>query len=310
MKAVRIHEFGSADVLKVEELPRPSPAAGEVLIEVRAASVNPVDYKIREGKYPAVKAEQLPVTLGRDVAGVVTQLGPGVTAFAEDDEVFVMLPPDRGGYAEWVTAPADLCAIKPISLDMIQAASVPLAALTAWQGLFTHGELTEGQRVLIHGASGGVGPFAVQLAVAKGAEVYATASAENRGFVEGLGARRVVDYRTERFEDVIHDLDLVYDLIGGETEARSWQVLKRGGRLVSTVHEPDAERAAQAGVTACRYTCQPDGGQLAEIARLIDAGKIKVSIDKVFPLDKAAEAEQRLQHDHVTGKVVLDVSGT
>jgi NADPH:quinone reductase-like Zn-dependent oxidoreductase len=309
MKAVRIHEFGSADVLKVEDLPRPSPAAGEVLIEVRAASVNPVDYKIREGKYPPVKAEQLPVTLGRDAAGVVTRLGGGVTAVAEGDEVFVMLPPDRGGYAEWVTAPASLCAIKPISLDMIQAASVPLAALTAWQGLFTYGELTEGQRVLIHGASGGVGPFAVQLAVAKGAEVYATASAENRPFVESLGARRVIDYRAERFEDVVHDLDLVYDLIGGETEARSWQVLKRGGRLISTVHEPDAGRAAEAGVIARRYTCQPNGGQLAEIARLIDGGQIKVSIDKVFPLDEAAAAERRLQHDHVTGKVVLDVSG-
>ncbi|HEX3916402.1 MAG TPA: NADP-dependent oxidoreductase [Caulobacteraceae bacterium] len=309
MKAVRIHEFGSADVLKVEDLPRPSPAAGEVLIEVRAASVNPVDYKIREGKYPPVKAEQLPVTLGRDAAGVVTRLGGGVTAVAEGDEVFVMLPPDRGGYAEWVTAPASLCAIKPISLDMIQAASVPLAALTAWQGLFTYGELTEGQRVLIHGASGGVGPFAVQLAVAKGAEVYATASAENRAFVESLGARRVIDYRAERFEDVVHDLDLVYDLIGGETEARSWQVLKRGGRLISTVHEPDAGRAAEAGVIARRYTCQPNGGQLAEIARLIDGGQIKVSIDKVFPLDEAAAAERRLQHDHVTGKVVLDVSG-
>lgn len=308
MKAVRIHEFGGAEVLKLEELPRPQPGAGEVLIEVRAASVNPVDYKIREGRYPAVKAEQLPIILGRDVAGVVAEVGQGVTRFAKGDPVFAMLPPDRGGYAEWVTAPASVCAPKPASLDMIQAASVPLAALTAWQGLFTHGGLSSGQRVLIHGASGGVGPFAVQFARVKGAEIYATASGDNRAFVESLGATRAIDYRHERFEDIVRDVDLVYDMIGGETEARSWQVLKRGGTLISTVHEPDAAKAAKAGVKASRYTAQPDGGQLAEIGRLIDDGAVKAAVEKVFPLAEAAAAERHLQADHVTGKVVLDVA--
>jgi NADPH:quinone reductase-like Zn-dependent oxidoreductase len=308
MKAVRIHEFGGTDVLKLEDLPKPQPAAGEVLIRIHAAGVNPVDYKIREGKYPAVKADQLPVTLGRDMAGVVCALGEGVSELAVGDDVFALLPPDRGAYAEWVAAPAAICAPKPAALDFIQAASAPLAALTAWQGLFTHGGLKAGQRVLIHGASGGVGPFAVQLAKAFGAEVFATASGANRSFVQGLGADRVIDYHSEKFEDIVPDVDLVYDLIGGDTETRSWQVIKRGGVLISTVHEPDAQKASAAGVTAKRYTCQPDGGQLRQIADLIDEGKVNVTIDRVFALNQAAEAERRLKDDHITGKVVLRIS--
>jgi NADPH:quinone reductase-like Zn-dependent oxidoreductase len=308
MKAVRIHEFGAVDVLKLEDLPKPSPASAEVLIQVRAAGVNPVDYKIREGLYPAVTQDKLPVTLGRDAAGVVAGIGDGVATLKIGDEIFVMLPQDRGGYAEWVTAPADVCARMPDALDMMQAASVPLAALTAWQGLFTHGALKGGQRVLIHGASGGVGPFAVQFAKVAGAKVFATASAETRAFVEGLGADRFIDYHAERFEDVADDVDLVYDLIGGETEERSWQVLKRGGTLISTVHQPDAAKAGAAGVTAKRYTAQPDGQQLKEIAGLIDDGRVRVAIDKVFPLEEAAEAERHLKDDHVVGKVVLTMA--
>ena len=308
MKAVRIHEFGGADVLRVEDVPEPVLGEDEALILVRAASVNPVDYKIREGRYPAVKQGQLPIILGRDVSGVVTQVGASASGVRPGDEVFAMVPQDRGGYAEQVTAPARLCAPKPRSLDFVKAASVPLAALTAWQGLFDHGGLKAGQRVLIHGASGGVGSFAVQFAKVKGAEVFATASAESGDFVRRLGADQVIDYKAERFEDIVHDADLVYDLIGGETESRSWQVLKRGGMLVSTVHEPDADKAAAAGVRATRYTCQPDGEQLAEIGALIDAGKVRVTVEKVFPLDEAAAAERHLQDDHVVGKVVLAVA--
>lgn len=308
MRAVRIHEFGGPDVLQLDEVPKPEPRPGEILIQVRAAGVNPVDYKIREGEYPPVQADKLPVTLGRDAAGVVAALGEGVGDFTVSDAVFLMVPQDRGGYAEWLAAPADICVAKPASLDFVQAASVPLAALTAWQGLFSHGELQAGQKVLIHGASGGVGPFAVQFAKVKGAQVFATASGANRAFVESLGADQVIDYETERFEDIVHDVDLVYDLIGGATEDRSWSVLKHGGTLISTVHEPDAQKAAAAGVRARRYTAQPDGGQLRQIAALIDAGRVRVTVDRVFPLDQAAEAERHLQDDHVTGKVVLDMA--
>jgi len=308
MKAVRIHAFGGPDVLTLDDVPEPVAGPGEVLIEVRAASVNPVDYKIREGRYPPVRAEQLPVTLGRDVAGVVAKSGAGVAALSVGDEVFVMLPQERGGYAEWVAAPARDCARKPDALDMVRAASVPLAALTAWQGLFDYGRLKAGQRVLIHGASGGVGHFAVQFAKAIGAEVFATASGEHLAFVRSLGADRAIDYHNERFEQIASAVDLVYDLIGGETQDRSWQVLRRGGILVCTVQEPDSEKAAQAGVVAMRYTAQPNGDQLAEVARLIDQGKVKVTVDKVFPLEQAADAEVHLQKDHVQGKVVLKVA--
>ena len=307
MKAIRIHEFGGPEVLKLEDLPDPQPQAGEVLIEIRAASVNPVDYKIREGKYPAVKQDQLPVVLGRDVAGAITALGAEVSGFKEGDEVYAMLPPDRGGYAEKVAAIATAVARKPASLDLIWAASVPLAALTAWQGLFDHGGLHGGQSVLIHGAAGGVGHFAVQFAKAKGAKVFATASGDMKDFVEELGADRAIDYKAERFEDIVHDVDLVYDLIGGETQDRSWQVLKRGGTLICTVQAPDEVKAAEYGVTAKRYTAQPSGEQLREIGNLIDAGKVKVTLDQVFPLAEAAEAERHLEQDHLKGKVVLEI---
>jgi NADPH:quinone reductase-like Zn-dependent oxidoreductase len=220
-----------------------------------------------------------------------------------------MLPPDRGGYVEWVTAPAEACALKPGCLDMIQAASVPLAALTAWQGLFTYGRLKAGQSVLIQGASGGVGLFAVQFAALVGAEVFATAAGDARDLVESLGADRVIDYHNEAFEEIVSDIDLVYDLIGGATERRSWQVLKRGGCFVSTVQQPDPDRILEAGVMACRYTARSDGEQLRRIAALIDEGRVKVIIDRVFPLEEAAAAELHLQNDHVTGKVVLEVAG-
>lgn len=309
MKAVRVHEFGGPEVMRVEDLPEPTPGPNQVLVAVKAASANPVDYKTREGKYPPVKAEQLPIVLGRDVAGVATRFGEGVSDIAVDDEVYALLPNDIGGFAEWVAAPAKLFARKPKSLDMVQAASVPLAALTAWQGLFDHGGLKSGQRVLIHGASGGVGIFAVQFARAAGAEVLATCSAEQKSFVESLGAVRAIDYRAERFEDIARDMDLVYDLVGGETQDRSWGVLKRGGVLICTVQQPDEARAKAAGVRAERYTAQPSGEQLTEIGRMIDDGKVRVKLDRVFPLDQAVEAENHLQNDHVVGKVVLSVGG-
>ncbi len=309
MKAIRIHEFGGPEVMRLEDLPIPSPGPNDVLVAVKAASLNPVDYKTREGKFPPVKAEQLPMVLGRDVAGVATRFGEGVSDIAVDDEVYAMLPTDVGGFAEFVAAPARLFARKPRSLDMVQAASVPLAALTAWQGLFDHGGLRSGQRVLIHGASGGVGVFAVQFARAAGADVLATCGGAQKAFVESLGASRAIDYEAERFEDLARDVDLVFDLVGGETQDRSWAVLKRGGALICTVQAPDQAKAEAAGVRAERYMAEPSGEQLAEIGRMIDDGKVQVKLDRVFPLDQAAEAETHLQNDHVVGKVVLSVGG-
>jgi NADPH:quinone reductase-like Zn-dependent oxidoreductase len=305
MKAVRIHEFGGPETLKVEELPKPQAQATEVLIRILGASVNPVDYKIRQGGY--LGEEALPLTLGRDVAGVIEVVGKGVDEFKEGDAVYAMLDRKHGGYAQYVAEPISNCARKPETLDFIQAAAVPLAGLTAWQGLFDHGGLKAGQTVLIHGAAGGVGHFAVQFAAARGARVIATCSGEDADFVKGLGAAEVIDYHKQRFEDRVHDVDLVYDLVAGETQDRSFAVIRNGGVLVSTLKEPDKARGAARGIRTAHYMAAPNGAQLAEIGGLIDAGKVKPNIQRVFPLAEAAQAEQTLETDHVRGKVVLAV---
>ena len=306
MKAVRIHEFGGPETLQVEELPMPEPGPGELRIRVMAASVNPVDYKMRNGGY--LPKEALPLTLGRDVAGVVDAVGADVRGFHTGDAVFAMLDREHGGYTEFVAQAAENCARKPARLDAIQAAAVPLAGLTAWQGLFDHGGLQSGQRVLIHGAAGGVGHLAVQFARARGATVIATCSARDVDFVKGLGATQVIDYHAQRFEDVVQNVDLVYDLVAGETQDRSWAVLKDGGTMVSTLQEPDKQKAAAKHARAAHYMAQPNGPQLAEIGRLIDEGRVTPQIARVFPLEAAAEAETALEKEHVAGKIVLEVT--
>ena len=304
MKAVRIHRFGDPSVLQVDEIDRARPTGDQLLIKVRAASVNPVDYKIRQGGYPRVTEDKLPITLGRDVAGVVEKAGGG---FKVGDEVYAHLDWADGGYAEYaVVAPVGVAA-KPKSLDMIQAAAVPLAATTAWQGLFQHGNLKRGQKVLIHGASGGVGGFAVQFAKAEGAFVYATASGEGVQAVRDDGADEVIDYKKQKFEDVAKDVDLVFDLIGGDTQARSFAVVKPGGALISTVQEPDKAKAAEKQLTAKRYMAEPNADHLKRIGELIDAGKVKVVVAETFPLEQAAAAHASLQNDHPRGKIVLKV---
>ena len=305
MKAVRIHRFGGPEVLQVDDVAKLEPTEGKLLIRVSAASVNPVDYKIRKGGYPQVTEKELPVTLGRDVAGIVETAAPG---FAAGDEVYAHLDWADGGYAQWALCAPTGVAAKPATMDMIEAAAVPLVATTAWQGLFDHGHLKAGERVLIHGASGGVGGFAVQFARIAGAEVIATASAEEIDRVRALGASQVIDHEAQKFEDEVGDVNLVFDLIGKETQDRSFQTLKRGGRLISTVQEPDAAKAAEAGVTAKRYMATPNAGQLANFAKLIDTGQVKVNVAKVFDLEDAAEAHRFLEDDHPHGKVVLKVA--
>lgn len=307
MQAVRIHHFGGPDVMELDDIGRPAPGQDEVLIRVVAASVNPVDAKMREGKYPIVTDKDLPYVLGRDVSGIVEATGEAVTTFHADDEVYSFLSPENGGYEEFVIARADDVAVKPKSLDHVGAAAVPLAGITAWQGLFDHGRLHPGQRVLIHGGAGGVGHFAIQFAKAKGAWVATTVSEKDKDFVTDLGADQVVDYKSERFEDVVDPVDLVFDLISGETQDRSFSVVKRGGSMISTLSEPDQQRAEEAGIRVGRYTAQPTGAQLREIGALIDAGKVKVVVDRTFRLTQAAEAQAALKDEHIRGKVVLKV---
>lgn len=308
MRVVRIERFGGAEVLQERTVEVPAPGDGEVLIRNEAAGVNPVDYKIRGGKYPAVQQDRLPYILGRDVSGTVVQCSPSVKRFAVGDAVFAMPAIDRGGYAQYVVIKEDEAASRPRSLDAIAAGAVPLAALTAWQGLFGHGGLKEKQRVLIHGGSGGVGHFAVQFAKARGAYVATTVSTQHVDFARRIGADQVIDYKTQRFEDEVDAVDMVFDLIAGETQDRSWSVLKNGGILVSTLTPPPQDKAAEHGVRGMRYTVEESGAELSEIARMIDAGQVRSVIAKTFPLQRAAEAQRVLEREHPAGKIVLAVS--
>lgn len=308
MKSLRIHDFGGTSVLKLEELPVPRLGEEELLVKVMAASVNPVDYKIREGKYPAVKSDKLPYVLGRDIAGVVVDCGGLVDDWKKGQEIFAMLGIDRGGYAEYAIVKSPEAAPKPRTLDFVAAASVPLAGLTAWQGLFDYGDLRTDQRVLIHGGSGGVGHFAIQFAKFAGAYVVTTVSEQHVAFVRDLGADTVIDYQKQRFEDAAGEIDLVYDLIGGETQERSWNVLKTGGIMVSTLTEPSHEKARAKSARGMRYTVKENGSELAEIGRLIDAGRVKPKITKTFPLGEAADAQSYVEAGHAEGKVVLKIA--
>lgn len=308
MRAIRIGRFGGPEALQLENIPVPRPGEGELLVKVAAAGVNPVDFKIRGGKYPAVKEDKLPFIMGRDVAGAVVQMGHSASHFAEGDGVIAMPGIGRGGYAEYALVKVTEAAKKPESLDVIHAGAVPLAALTAWQGLFTHGHLKASQRLLVQGGSGGVGHFAVQFAKAKGAEVIATASPAHVDFLRRLGVDQVVDYEAERFEEVVDEVDMVFDLIGGEVQERSWAVLKKGGVLVSTLNEPSKERAAAANARGMRYTVTESGDDLTAIVQLIDAGKVKPVVTKTYQLQDAAAAQQFLEHEHPEGKVVLSIN--
>jgi NADPH:quinone reductase-like Zn-dependent oxidoreductase len=307
IRKVRIHRFGGPDVLHVDEVEPSLPDASQVLVRVVAAGVNPVDFKIRNGGYPAVKEDRLPYTLGRDVSGIVEKCGAQASRFKIGDEVFGIVGIGGGGYAEKVVLNQQDIATKPAEVDHIHAAGIPLAGQTAWQGLFRHGGLKAGQSVLIHGGSGGVGHFAIQFAKAKGARVLTTVSTDSVEFARGLGADVVIDYKTQRFEEQARDLDLVFDLIGGDTRERSWTLLTRGGVLVSTLTEPSKETADRYGVRALRYTVEADGAELAEIAGLAASGKVKPHVSKIFPLQQAAQALAAVEHGGSRGKVVLSV---
>jgi NADPH:quinone reductase-like Zn-dependent oxidoreductase len=306
MMAVRIHEFGGPEVLRREPVDRPEPSADEVLIEVHATSVNPIDYKIRAGAFPALRA-QLPKILGRDVSGMVVKCGEAVSDFRPGDPVFALLDRDHGSYAEYVSVASSLCVPKPQTIDHSTAAAVPLAALTAWQGLFDHAELRDGQSVLIHGGAGGVGHFALQLARARGATVFTTVSGSELEFARRAGAELAIDYKTQRFEDIVPRVDVVFDLVGGETQERSWPVLRGGGVLVSTLGAPPETLARQHHVRAVGYQTEPNVTQLAEIAALIDRNLVKPVVQARFTLLQVADAHHRVESEHTFGKVVIDV---
>jgi NADPH:quinone reductase-like Zn-dependent oxidoreductase len=308
MKAVRIHKYGGPDTLIYEDAPMPVLTGDDILVRIHASGVNPVDWKAREGHLQGFIDYKLPFIPGWDFSGVVEAVGENATGFEVGQEVYSRPDISRDGtYAEYIAARASEVAKKPTALSHIEAAAVPLAALTAWQSLFDAAHLVAGQTALIHAAAGGVGVFAIQLAKWKGAKVIGTASKANHKFLRDLGADEVIDYKSVRFEDVVKGVDVVFDTIAGETQERSWQTLKPGGTLVSVLSPPSEEKAAQFGAKAAYVFVQPNSGQLTRIAELIDEGNLKVFIEKVFPLDQARQAQELNEQGHTRGKIVLSV---
>jgi NADPH:quinone reductase-like Zn-dependent oxidoreductase len=305
MKAVRIHKFGGPEVLQLEDVPRPEPGTREVLVRVHAAGVNPVDWKIREGKLGKIP---LPSIMGSDFSGEIEALGPDVAEFRTGEMVFGSVADESGSYAQYALAPVAHIVEKPKGIDHVQAAAMPVPAMTAWQALFDHANLNSGQKVLIHAAAGGVGSFAVQLAKWKGAHVIGTASGQNAALVRSLGADEFIDYRATRFEEVVRDADVVFDTVGGDTQERSWKALKRGGVLVSIV-QPPSEQAAKAhnmrGIFVREDATRNE--ELTQIAKLVANGQLKVNVETVLPLRDARKAQEISQTGHAHGKIVLTI---
>ena len=308
MQAVQIHRYGDTDALSVEDIPVPELQSGFVLVKVHAAAVNPVDWKIRKGYLDGMLGHELPLTLGWDLAGEVAAVADDVNDWKVGDAVYsrpnISL---NGSQAEYILVKADELAAKPASLNWQEAAAVPLAALTAWQALIDAANIQPGHKVLIHAGAGGVGSFAIQLAKAKGAYVMTTASTRNIEFLQSLGADEVIDYTQQNFSE-LRDIDIVFDTMGGEIQAQSWQVLKTGGFLVSIVDTPDEDTAKQHQVQSAFVFVQPDREQLTELATLIDAGKLKVNIDSVYELADIAAAHQRSESGRARGKIIIQVS--
>jgi NADPH:quinone reductase-like Zn-dependent oxidoreductase len=309
MKAIRIHQYGGPEVLVFEDAPRPVPGLGEVLIRVHAAGVNPVDWKIRAGYMKEFRPYTFPLILGWDLSGVVEAIGPDAGKFKVGDEVYSRPDISRNGaYAEYIAVKESEAAFKPRSIDHIHAAAIPLACLTAWQAIFDTAGLSAGQKILIHAAAGGVGSFAVQLAKWKDAYVIGTASGRNQSFLLDMGVDEPIDYEKMRFEDLVRDVDVVFDTIGGDTQKRSWKVLKKGGILVSIAASPTAEEAARGGVRQAFIFMTPNGSELTEIAGLVDSGKLKPIVETVLPLADARRAHELSQTGHTRGKIVLRVA--
>jgi NADPH:quinone reductase-like Zn-dependent oxidoreductase len=308
MKAIRIHSYGGNEVLSYEKATVPEIAGDELLVRVHGAGVNPIDWKVREGYAKDFLNYNLPLTLGWDVSGTVEATGAEVRLFSPGDEVFAFIDLSRGGgYAEFAAVKESEAAFKPRSLNHLQAAAVPLAALTAWQALFDIARISEGQRILIHAAAGGVGHFAVQLAGWRNAHTVCTASAHNHDFLREIGAHELIDYTKTPFETAIKDVDVVLDTMAGEIRARSWKVLKKGGLLVTTLPPAPTKEAEEHHVKAADILVRPSSKQLGEIAELIDSGHVCPALQETFPLEQAAQALDRSKAGHTCGKIVLRV---
>lgn len=303
MKAVILEEYGGNDVVQCTDIDRPEPRAGEVLVKIHAAGVNPVDWKIREGMGQRMGLS-LPIHLGGEIAGTVEALGEDVGGLHKGDAVFGII--GTGGFAEYAVVKAADLARKPANLDFVHSAAVPLGALTAWQAMFDLGKLAAGQRLLVTGGSGGVGSLAIQIAKAKGAHVTAMASGRNEAYVRSLGVDEFIDYTRQPFEQVARDMDVVFDTVGGDTFRRAFHTLKRGGALVTAVEFPKDE-GEPFGVRAARVFCKSDAGQLADIRDLVEAGQLKAHVATVLQLSDIREALALSEAGRTRGKIVLQI---
>jgi NADPH:quinone reductase-like Zn-dependent oxidoreductase len=307
MKAVVVHEYGGPEVLKLEEAPRPEPKENEVLVRVIGAGVNPVDAMIRSGKYAKFFGTTLPLVPGYDIAGIVEKTGAKINKLKVGDAIYAYTM-WGGGYAEYAVANEGEATLKPKSLNYIEAASVPLVALTAWQALIDTAKLSAGQTVLIHGGSGGVGSMAIQIAKTRGAKVIATASTPNQGLLKDLGADVSIDYTTQKFEEIAKDVDVVLDSVGMDTLARSYGVIKKGGFIASLVTQPDQAELDKHGIRGAPISVKPNAKELAEITKLIEAKKIKPVVSQVLTLADAVKAQEQAATHHTRGKIVLKIA--
>jgi len=304
MKAVVINEYGTNDVVRYVDVECPEPEAGEVLVRIHAAGVNPVDWKIRDGAGQRM-GMTLPIHLGGEIAGIVEKIGNGVENLKTGDAVFGSIK--TGGFAEFAVTKAAYLAVKPTRLDFINAAAIPLGALTAWQAMFDVAQLASGQKVLITSASGGVGSLAVQLARAHGAHVTGMASGRNDEFVHSLGVDEFVNYEKLAFEEVVKNMDVVFDNVGGDTFTKAFRTLRKGGFLATVVAFPKDE-ARQYGVSAARVQCKPNGEQLVLIRELVDSGKLKAHVATVLPLREVKQALELSATGRTRGKIILKIA--
>jgi NADPH:quinone reductase-like Zn-dependent oxidoreductase len=309
MKAAVIHEHGGPDVFKYEDVPRPEPKDDEVLVHVLAASVNPVDAYMRQGMLAKRGLDKRPAISGYDIAGVVEKTGAKVTKFKAGDPVYAYLSIMRGGgYAEFAIAKQDEMALKPKNIDFEKAAAVPLAATTAWQALVDTAKLQRGKSVLIHGGSGGVGSFAVQIANARGAKVIATASTANQDLLKQLHVDQPIDYTTTKFQDVVKDVDVVLNCVRADTLPASYGVVKKGGTIVTITGEPDPAECAKRNLRCSGLMAHPDATVLEELTGLIEANKMTPIVSQTFPLSEVGQAHRQIETRHTRGKIVLTVA--
>jgi NADPH:quinone reductase-like Zn-dependent oxidoreductase len=313
MKSVQIKKYGSSEVIEINQnAPEPILSVGKVLLVVKAAGVNPIDWKIREGFMQQKIQLQFPSTLGMDFSGVIKQVGEGVSAFKQGEEVYGQAAVSTGGsgaFAEIALAKADTIAHKPRNLSHAESAALPLVGVSAWQALVENIALSKDQKILIHGGAGGIGSIAIQLAKYLGAHIATTVSTNDKQFVQEMGANQMIDYKTQKFEDILNDYDAVFDTIGGETYRRSFKVLKKGGIIVSMLEQPNSELMNQYGVKAIFQFTQVNRDRLTKLAQWVDQNNIKVNVEKRFPLNEAGNALDYLKDIHPRGKVVLTVEG-